>query len=353
MSTPSPRIAPARAVEVVRRPAGLRRELDGVVPGLHYYFDEKGSRWRLVYILENVPVAEPRTRQEGRPPNRRTSSTTSSTPTPASSWSSCRARRASPPRHEPGPSTGAASMRSFRRRPGRRRLGAVGRARSTCTRSSSPSAIRWSMRPAAGTRRSVGPPRWTPAAVSAHANAVAVAEYLREVLFRNGIDNKGGPIISTDRLRGRPARASGPTSGSTPTGTPTCARWCTARPAAARLALAVGATSTSSPTRSSTASPTRRRRLEYAMQPGALNESYSDIFGIAHRQPAEPTIRGSGTGSSAKGCWGTACRSATSPTRPGSTSRRTCATSGGCPTRGRATGAACTSTAASTTRPPT
>ena len=62
---PVAKIAPARAVEVVDARPGTRK-LDGVVPGLHYYFDEKDSRWRLVYILENVSVAaEPRTRRPG------------------------------------------------------------------------------------------------------------------------------------------------------------------------------------------------------------------------------------------------------------------------------------------------
>ena len=34
------------------------------------------------------------------------------------------------------------------------------------------------------------------AAVSAHANATTVVSYLREILRRNNIDNKGGPIVS-------------------------------------------------------------------------------------------------------------------------------------------------------------
>lgn len=42
------------------------------------------------------------------------------------------------------------------------------------------------------------PPRpWSPAAVSAHANASVVADFIRDVLQRNGLDNRGGPFIST------------------------------------------------------------------------------------------------------------------------------------------------------------
>ena len=38
---------------------------------------------------------------------------------------------------------------------------------------------------------------WSKAAVSAHVNAAAVATFLRDVLKRNNIDNKGGKLIST------------------------------------------------------------------------------------------------------------------------------------------------------------
>jgi Zn-dependent metalloprotease len=38
---------------------------------------------------------------------------------------------------------------------------------------------------------------WSPAAVSAHTNAAEVATFLRDVLKRNNIDNMGGPVVST------------------------------------------------------------------------------------------------------------------------------------------------------------
>jgi Zn-dependent metalloprotease len=40
-------------------------------------------------------------------------------------------------------------------------------------------------------------PPWSSAAVSAHTNAIAVVTFLRDVLIRNNIDNMGGPIVST------------------------------------------------------------------------------------------------------------------------------------------------------------
>lgn len=41
------------------------------------------------------------------------------------------------------------------------------------------------------------PPEWPPAAISAHANAAAVAEFLRSILARNNIDNNGGVMRSS------------------------------------------------------------------------------------------------------------------------------------------------------------
>jgi Zn-dependent metalloprotease len=41
------------------------------------------------------------------------------------------------------------------------------------------------------------PPQWSPSAVSAHSNASAVAQFLRDVLRRNNIDNNGGVMKSS------------------------------------------------------------------------------------------------------------------------------------------------------------
>ena len=95
-------LAPAGAVKAVAAHKGYEAQLDGIVPRLHYYFDAVGSRWRLVYILEDVPVAIVRrsgaaaaVAAAGRPTSsRRTSWTSSSTPTPPRLSPSCRARRA-------------------------------------------------------------------------------------------------------------------------------------------------------------------------------------------------------------------------------------------------------------------
>ena len=43
----------------------------------------------------------------------------------------------------------------------------------------------------------VNPPDWSAAAVSGHANAVAVSEFMHTVLMRNNIDDQGGAMVST------------------------------------------------------------------------------------------------------------------------------------------------------------
>jgi Zn-dependent metalloprotease len=118
---------------------------------------------------------------------------------------------------------------------------------------------------------------WSPVAVSAHANASVVAEYLRTVLKRNGIDNRGGRIVSVVNCVAK----SDPQGGK---------EWQNACWDGTRMLYGqvrnkgrlhsyasnvdivahelfhglIGATA----------------RLEYEGQTGALNESYSDIFAI-------------------------------------------------------------------------
>jgi hypothetical protein len=52
------------------------------------------------------------------------------------------------------------------------------------------------------------PPAWLPAAVSAHANGTEVARFVRDVLMRNDIDNRGQAYVATiNCLWGHPLTA--------------------------------------------------------------------------------------------------------------------------------------------------
>src|SRR5262249_15927664 len=54
---PVARISPTEAVKAVDRYPGFRKRLDGIVPHLNYYFDQAETKWRLMFILEDVPVS--------------------------------------------------------------------------------------------------------------------------------------------------------------------------------------------------------------------------------------------------------------------------------------------------------
>jgi Zn-dependent metalloprotease len=133
-------------------------------------------------------------------------------------------------------------------------------------------------------------PPWSAAAVSAHTNAAAVATFLRDVLKRNNVDNMGGPIVSTVNCVVR--RFEQPPPGSK--------IWLNAfwngtqmlygqAPLDGRLkslasSLDVVAHELFHGVTGHTA------RLIYQGETGALNESYSDIFGTIISNRAEPNI---------------------------------------------------------------
>ena len=120
------------------------------------------------------------------------------------------------------------------------------------------------------------PPSWAPGAISAHANAVAVSDFLRVVLQRDNIDGGGGAMMSTINC------VVGDNS-------PGPKQWHNAFWDGRQMVY--GQVLRGDELRSLSANidvvahemfhgvTDRTSRLEYAFQPGALNESYSDIFG--------------------------------------------------------------------------
>src|SRR5262249_7098223 len=121
------------------------------------------------------------------------------------------------------------------------------------------------------------PSPWPPAAVSAQANAVAVSQFLRTVLRRNNIDNKGGSMNSSINCVVQRFSPGGN-------------EWLNAfwnskqmvygqrRVGAALKSLSVDLDVVGHEMFHGVTSSTAR--LEYVTQSGALNESYSDIFGV-------------------------------------------------------------------------
>jgi Zn-dependent metalloprotease len=135
----------------------------------------------------------------------------------------------------------------------------------------------------------VGAP-WSAAAVSAHTNAAAVVTFLRDVLKRNNIDDMGGPIVSTVncvvRRFERPPRGSKIWLNAFWNGTQMLYGQA---PFDGRLkslasSLDVVAHELFHGVTGHTA------RLVYQGETGALNESYSDVFGTIVSNRARPDI---------------------------------------------------------------
>jgi Zn-dependent metalloprotease len=260
-------------------PHGYVPVLAGVVPRLNHYFDATSSRWRLVYILEDVPVTLVGTAES----------------------QSARESTFEPPRsvdyvvdaHDghvvsvlprtPGMTTGEEQTATDTFHAERTFL--VSRQGESLVMNDpvhnvqtfsfdfgDPSVDRDRLPGALITH----PPAWTPAAVSAHANAVAVSEFLRNVLRRDNIDGRGGPMRSTincvvaDQSRG-PRQWHN-------------AFWDGRQMVYGQVLrgdelLSLSANVDVVAHEMFHGVTDHTSRLEYVFQSGALNESYSDIFG--------------------------------------------------------------------------
>ena len=260
-------------------PHGYVPALDGVVPHLNHYFDATASRWRLVYILEDVPVtldhtAEPRAGEENtfEPPRfvdyvvdahdgqvvailpRTPSMTTGEQQTAADSFGVDRTFLVSRQGESLVMDDPIHHVQTFGFAFG------------------DPSVDHDRLPGAPIT----DPPNWTPSAVSAHVNAVAVSEFLRNVLRRDNIDGRGGPMRST--IDCVVADSS-----------PGPKQWINAFWDGRQMVygqvlrgdelLSLSANQDVVAHEMFHGVTDHTSRLEYAFQPGALNESYSDIFG--------------------------------------------------------------------------
>jgi Zn-dependent metalloprotease len=257
---------------------GYTPALAGVVPRLSYYFDRRAAHWRLVYILQNVPVTHDRSAETARdrasdlePPHivdyvvdAHDGSVVALLP-----------RTPSMAGEQQTAVDEFGAKRTFQVSADAGRFVLLDAEHNVATydfRFADP-AVHGDDLPGTAV---TSPPDWTPAAVSAHANAVAVSEFLREVLMRDNIDDRGGAMRST--VNCVVAQDS-----------PGPKQWVNAfwngeqmvygqvkRPDGLR-SLAANVDVVAHEMFHGVTDHTSR--LEYAVQPGALNESYSDIFG--------------------------------------------------------------------------
>jgi Zn-dependent metalloprotease len=272
---PVARLAPLDAVKAVKSYPGFKKQLANIVPQLMYYFDKGASKWRLVYFLERVPVTPKRRDQPKHAPqsmdyvvDAHTGKLIAELPwTPGMAATSERAI------------DGLNQSRQIKIE----KAGATSILKDTAANVETfdfgfdDPAVNRDRLPGSAIGRPPEP--WPPSAVSAHANTVAVTEFLRNVLGRNNIDNKGGPIISCINCV-----VAGPDS-------PDNRQWFNAKWYGDQMAYGqrlddqgnlislsahldvVGHEIFHGVTRSTAG-------IEYGFESGALNESYSDIFGV-------------------------------------------------------------------------
>ena len=282
---PVARIAPADAVKAVVKYPGYRKRLDGITPRLNYYFDRVQSKWRLVYILEDVPVSSTNTKKDETEIAPRLmdyvvdaqfGKVVAELPRTSSMASSVE-----------NEVDGLGNMRQFRAEMNgnRRVLNDTALGVQTYDFDFADPAAEEGRLPGSAI---VSPPRWSPSAVSAHSNASAVAQFLRNILLRNNIDDNGGVmkasincVVARESRDGRQwfnafwngeqmvygQRLNGNTLMSLSVDLDVVGH-----------EMFHGVTE-------------RTARLEYVAQSGALNESISDIFGVIIANLANPDAR--------------------------------------------------------------
>jgi Zn-dependent metalloprotease len=291
--SPIARISPAAAVSAVDKYPGFRKDLDGVVPRLHYYFDKKTSAWRLVFILEDVavmPTTVKRARvRAAKVENVRLAPRYMDYIVDAHSGKVVAELPRTPSLAAVNDSAldGLKKPRQFKvENSGTTRLlqDSAANVQTFDFKFGDPSVNRKKL-PGPAIKN---PPKWSPSAVSAHANAVAVSSFLRTVLLRNNIDNNGGPmnssincVVANESPDGRQWfnafwNGSQMVYGQRQSGSELMSM---------SVALDVVGHEMFHGVTDFTA------RLEYAGQSGALNESYSDIFGIIIANFAQPDTR--------------------------------------------------------------
>ncbi|GGA34373.1 M4 family metallopeptidase [Sphingomonas psychrolutea] len=281
--TPVAKISPAEAAAAVEAKPPYEKLLTDIAPRLTYYFEAARSKWRLAFIFEDVPVTAPKTPGTKVEPvapryfdyvvDAQTARVIAELPRTPSMASQV---QQAPDAHN--------VVRDIRVEAvaGRTILRDTVYNITTYDFGFGDPTVNDSALP--GSEVS---PVFPQAAVSAHANAAAVASFLREVVQRNNIDDRGGAMDSSVNCVVQNE-------------SPGNQIWLNAywngrqmvygqiRVGNGLLTLAAALDIVGHEMFHGVTDHTSR--LEYAGQSGALNESYSDIFGviIANRGKPDP-----------------------------------------------------------------
>jgi Zn-dependent metalloprotease len=283
------RISPLQVMETIRQTAGYGAQPLDMVPRLVYYFDPAASRWRLAYLTEDVLKRLPEEAKSvhGLPQlvdyviDAHTGEIVAELP---------RTQTAAEDVEETGVLDELDKPRAFFCLQDGTAKSLHDRNHNVHTHDFQFRDIELEEQALPGGYVPNPPSPWHRGAVSAHANAVQVARFVREVLRRNGLNNQGEALVSS--VNCRYWRHGTDVSGK---------EWRNA--AWIGKQMVYGQKKVGSRLRSYAAAldvvaheichglTDRTARLQYLGMSGALNESYSDIFGIIISNFQEPNLK--------------------------------------------------------------
>ena len=281
---PIAKIAPAAAVKAAAKAAGTTPAKVKTTPRLYYYYDQSASRWSLAYIIEDVPVKKREVGADGTGDaalkdyvidahNGKVIAALPRTPSVSmedTALDGLRAKR-----------TFSVEKLSGKRRELRNTTLNVTTYDFKFKDPTSSSNL------LPGEIGVLPPPPWRGEYVSAHANAEEVARFLRLVVKRNNIDGNGGEMISSVNCWDK-------ADGITPAKQWKNAYWNGQQMVYGQIRFPDQSFYSVANMLDVVAHEMfhgvtdRTSRLEYQAQSGALNESYSDIFGVLVANRGKP-----------------------------------------------------------------
>jgi len=266
------KISPQQAINAVREQAGYGKESLTSTPRLIYYFNSTANKWHLAFMIEDVPQAAAK---KDKKPTQQSALMDYFVDAQTGKIIAKRPRTPNVSVVEPGVD-GLGKTRDIRCIRENNQLRLHDDLLNVHTHDLGFQHI-LSLGVLPG-QYIINPPNpWNDGAISAHANAAEVALFLRNTLKRNGIDNLGSPLISSVNCIIRDESPDGQQWNN--------AAWFSGQ-------MVYGQKKVDGKLRSYSVGidvvaheifhgiTDKTARLEYAVESGALNESYSDIFGI-------------------------------------------------------------------------
>jgi Zn-dependent metalloprotease len=270
-------ISPAQALETAAKVARLRAATLSETPRLYYYFDQNTGKWCLAYIIKNIMPRRPKRNEPGHDDatlkdyviDAHTGEMRAELPRIATMATAVEVvQDANNKRRKITVETAAGGKRILRDST----LNVTTFGLDFKDPSAQPALL-------PGQLYEKPPAPWPLEAIGAHANGSEVAKFLRKVVLRNNIDNRGGEMLSTVNCWDR-------SEGIQPAKEWKNAYWNGDQMVYGQIKFTDGSFYSIASMLDVVGHEMFHgvtdytSRLEYRTQAGALNESYSDIFGV-------------------------------------------------------------------------